>query len=133
MVTVVQQRDSTVGLTLDWAGLHFLIDPANVVGDTGVHTGFVPLPAPIAPADHTHQSHTVVVLADKRTTRVSLQKKNQIYIRELEYYFFAKIPWSGGVRPFLLCRRRRGLECHLHTACWTWPGVLTAHQEHIAR
>lgn len=57
---------------LDWARLNFAIDPVDVMGDTGVDPRLVLLTAPIAPADHAHQSHLVLVFADKRTTRVSL-------------------------------------------------------------
>lgn len=59
-------------LTLDGVCLDFAVDPVDVMGDTGVDPGLIYLPAPIAPADHTHQSHLVIVPTDKRATRVSL-------------------------------------------------------------
>lgn len=61
-----------VSLTLDRVCFDFALDPVNVMGHTGVDPRLIPLPAAVAPADHTHQSHLVVVPTDKRATRVSL-------------------------------------------------------------
>lgn len=58
--------------TLDWVCLNFVADPIDVMCDTGVDPRLILLPTPIAPADHTHQSHLVIVSTDKRATRVSL-------------------------------------------------------------
>lgn len=65
-----------VSLTLEyWVCLNFAIDPADVIGDSGVDPRLIPLPAPVAPADHTHQSHPVIVPTDERAARVALQVK----------------------------------------------------------
>lgn len=59
-------------LTLDWTCFDFVVDPADVVGDTRVHPGLVPLPTAVAPAHHTQQRHPVFAPADERTPGVSL-------------------------------------------------------------
>lgn len=59
-------------LTLDRVCLNFAVDPVNVMGDTGVDPGLILLPAPVAPADHAHQGHLVIVSTDERAARVSL-------------------------------------------------------------
>lgn len=64
-----------VSLSLDRIGLNFVADPVDVMGDTGVDPRLILLPAPIAPADHTHQSHPVIVSTDERATRVTLWVK----------------------------------------------------------
>lgn len=61
-----------VSLTLDWVCLNYTVNPVDVMGDAGVDPGLILLPTPIAPTDHTHQGHLVVVPTDERATRVSL-------------------------------------------------------------
>lgn len=58
-------------------GLHFVIDPLDVVGDAGVDSGLVLHPAPIAPADHAHQSHPVIISADEGAPGIPLWLKNK--------------------------------------------------------
>lgn len=72
MGMLIHQRASAGSLPLDGVRLDFAVDPVDVVSDAGVDPGLIPLPAPVAPADHTHQSHLVIVSTDKRATRVSL-------------------------------------------------------------
>lgn len=57
---------------LDRVCLDFLVDPVDVMCDTGVHPGRVFLPAPVTPADHAHQSHPAIVGTDQWATGVSL-------------------------------------------------------------
>lgn len=57
---------------LDRVCLNYAIDPVDVMCDTGVHAGRVFLPAPVAPADHAHQSHSAIVGTDQWATGVSL-------------------------------------------------------------
>lgn len=64
-----------VSRTLDRVCLNFAVDPVDVMGDTGVDSRLILLPAPIAPADHTHQSHLVIVSTDERAAGVSLWVK----------------------------------------------------------
>lgn len=75
MGVVIQQHLLLVSLTLDRVCCNFAIDPVDVMGDTCVDPRLIPLPTPIAPADHTHQSHLVIVSADERAARVSLWAK----------------------------------------------------------
>lgn len=52
---------------------HFLIDPVDVICHAGVHPWCVLLSAPVAPANHAHQSHPAVAGTDQWATRVSLR------------------------------------------------------------
>lgn len=61
--------------SLHWIGLNFATDPLDVIGDAGIDPRLVPLSAPVAPADHAHQSHPVVISTDERTPRISLWLK----------------------------------------------------------
>lgn len=63
-------------LILDWVCSDYAIDPVDVMGHTGINPGLILLPAPITPADHTHQSHLAIVSTDKWTTGVSLCVKS---------------------------------------------------------
>lgn len=62
-------------VALQRIGLNFAIDPIDVAGDAGIDPGLVLLSAPIAPADHAHQGHPVIVSTDERTPRISLWLK----------------------------------------------------------
>lgn len=64
-----------VCFTLDWVFLNFAVNPADVMSDTGVDTRLISLTTTIAPADHTHEGHPVIVSANKWATRVSLWMK----------------------------------------------------------
>lgn len=58
--------------SLCWVDLHFATNPLDVLGDAGIDPWLVLLSAPVAPADHAHQSHPVIILTDERTPRISL-------------------------------------------------------------
>lgn len=72
---VVQQRLFLLQ-PLKWVGLHFAICPVNIFGDVSIDPRLVLLSAPIAPADHTHQSHLAIVSTDERPAGVSLCPRN---------------------------------------------------------
>lgn len=53
------------------------MNPVDVTGDTCVDAGLIPLAAAITPADDAHQGHFVIVAADERTARVSLEGRSK--------------------------------------------------------
>lgn len=61
----------------DRVGRHFVMNPVDVTGDTCVDAGLIPLAAAITPADDAHQGHFVIVAADERTARVSLEGRSK--------------------------------------------------------
>lgn len=76
MGMVIQHFAFAVSLNLDWVCFDDAIDPVDVMGHTGIDPRLILLPAPITPADHTHQSHLAIVSTDKWTTGVSLCVKS---------------------------------------------------------
>lgn len=64
-----------VSPTLDRVCFNFAVDPVDVIGDACVDPGLILMAAPVAPADHAHQSHPVLGLTHQGAARVSLWGK----------------------------------------------------------